>query len=184
MSKRKSLTKKLRFEVFKRDGFKCCYCGRTPPVVILECDHVIPVKDGGSNAMENLVAACFDCNRGKSSVSLNSVPPTMAELMKAAREKEEQVQQFRKFMDKLEKRLEADSALIGKIFSAQFTGRELTDSFTRSSVYKFLKELPFHEVKEAMVIAVDRVPHNGNNCARYFCGVCWRKIRKQGGGNA
>ena len=27
MSKRKSISKKLRFEVFKRDSFTCQYCG-------------------------------------------------------------------------------------------------------------------------------------------------------------
>jgi 5-methylcytosine-specific restriction endonuclease McrA len=41
---RKPLSKKLRFEVFKRDGFSCQYCGAHPPDVLLEIDHVIPVK--------------------------------------------------------------------------------------------------------------------------------------------
>lgn len=36
MSKRKSISKKLRFEVFKRDGFTCQYCGRMAPDVVLE----------------------------------------------------------------------------------------------------------------------------------------------------
>ena len=40
------LSKKMRFEVFKRDAFKCQYCGGTPPAVILEIDHVDP-KSGG-----------------------------------------------------------------------------------------------------------------------------------------
>ena len=40
--KRKPITKKLRFEVFKRDGFQCAYCGQTPPAVTLEIDHVEP----------------------------------------------------------------------------------------------------------------------------------------------
>ena len=47
--KRKSLTKKVRFEVFKRDSFTCQYCGRTAPSVILEVDHIKPVCDGGQN---------------------------------------------------------------------------------------------------------------------------------------
>lgn len=40
--KRKSeaLGKKTRFEVFKRDGFKCMYCGAHPPEAILEVDHL------------------------------------------------------------------------------------------------------------------------------------------------
>jgi len=64
-NKRKSITKKLRFEVFKRDSFTCQYCGESAPDVILEVDHVNPVKRGGENEILNLVTACFDCNRGK-----------------------------------------------------------------------------------------------------------------------
>lgn len=30
------------------------------------CDHVLPVAAGGPTDMENLVAACFECNRQKS----------------------------------------------------------------------------------------------------------------------
>ena len=43
MSKRKSLSKKIRFEVFKRDKFTCQYCGKTAPNVVLEVDHIEPV---------------------------------------------------------------------------------------------------------------------------------------------
>jgi hypothetical protein len=31
------------------------------------CDHVTPVAAGGENSLANLVAACFACNRAKSS---------------------------------------------------------------------------------------------------------------------
>lgn len=65
MAKRKSLTKKIRFEVFKRDAFKCQYCGRSAPEVILHVDHIKPVSDGGTNEMTNLITSCFDCNMGK-----------------------------------------------------------------------------------------------------------------------
>ncbi len=71
MSERKSLSKKIRFEVFKRDSFKCQYCGKASPDVILEVDHIKPVSEGGTNDMTNLITACFDCNRGKSNVLLD-----------------------------------------------------------------------------------------------------------------
>lgn len=57
---------RLRFAILKRDGFACHYCGRKPPEVELHVDHVIPVADGGTDDPANLVAACFDCNAGKS----------------------------------------------------------------------------------------------------------------------
>lgn len=65
---RKNLSKKIRFEVFKRDMFKCQYCGKSPikdQDVVLEVDHIVPVAEGGSNEMINLVTSCWDCNRGK-----------------------------------------------------------------------------------------------------------------------
>lgn len=33
--RRKPISKKIRFEVFKRDGFTCQYCGRMAPDVVL-----------------------------------------------------------------------------------------------------------------------------------------------------
>ncbi|WP_446008353.1 HNH endonuclease [Candidatus Electrothrix sp.] len=62
MSNRKSLSKKLRFEVFKRDSFTCQYCGKVAPNVILEVDHIEPVSKGGSNELLNLITSCYDCN--------------------------------------------------------------------------------------------------------------------------
>jgi len=66
MAKRKSLSKKLRFEVFKRDSFTCQYCGRSAPDVVLEIDHIEPVSEGGTNDILNLITSCKDCNSGKS----------------------------------------------------------------------------------------------------------------------
>lgn len=71
MTKRKSLSKKIRFEVFKRDSFTCQYCGAKAPQVTLEVDHIDPVSKGGTNEMMNLVTSCFECNRGKSNKKLN-----------------------------------------------------------------------------------------------------------------
>lgn len=58
----------IRMRIFKRDDFTCQYCGKTN--TRLECDHVDPVCNGGSHDDENLVAACFSCNRSKGGKSL------------------------------------------------------------------------------------------------------------------
>jgi hypothetical protein len=70
---RRPLSARTRFEIFKRDGFQCRYCGNRIPAVILEVDHVIPVCDGGTDDPVNLVTACWQCNRGKAGVSLETV---------------------------------------------------------------------------------------------------------------
>jgi hypothetical protein len=64
-----AVTKRTRFEVLKRDNYTCRYCGGTAPDVVLTIDHVLPVALGGTDDPTNLVAACKDCNAGKSSTA-------------------------------------------------------------------------------------------------------------------
>lgn len=64
-AERKQLSKKIRFEVFKRDDFTCQYCGRKAPDVTLHVDHINPVHNGGQNDIVNLITSCSDCNLGK-----------------------------------------------------------------------------------------------------------------------
>lgn len=52
-----------RKNIIKRDGNKCAYCGKSD--VPLTVDHIIPKAKGGSDAWENLVAACVHCNNKK-----------------------------------------------------------------------------------------------------------------------
>lgn len=56
-----------RFQILMRDKFRCVYCGRSPREdgVKLEVDHVHPKSKGGTDDMENLVTACWECNQGK-----------------------------------------------------------------------------------------------------------------------
>ena len=58
----------LRFDVLKRDHFRCVVCGRSPATVlglVLHVDHVVPWSKGGKTVIENLRSACQDCNIGK-----------------------------------------------------------------------------------------------------------------------
>jgi 5-methylcytosine-specific restriction endonuclease McrA len=61
------VSRSLRFRILSRDRFRCRYCGRSGSAAELEVDHVIPVSEGGDNKEENLVTACYDCNRSKGS---------------------------------------------------------------------------------------------------------------------
>jgi hypothetical protein len=63
--KRTGIGKKRRFEILKRDGFRCVYCGRGSPAAILVIDHIQAVAEGGGNEPWNLVSCCEDCNQGK-----------------------------------------------------------------------------------------------------------------------
>lgn len=71
MTERKTISKEMRFEVFKRDSFKCQYCGKSAPEVILNVDHIMPVSRGGDNDITNLITSCQECNSGKSNIKLD-----------------------------------------------------------------------------------------------------------------
>jgi uncharacterized protein YozE (UPF0346 family) len=63
---RSGLSLSMRFDVFRRDGYRCQICGITAiEGSRLEVDHKTPVVKGGTNEMGNLWTLCFECNRGK-----------------------------------------------------------------------------------------------------------------------
>lgn len=65
----RNISDKLRYQVLKRDHFKCCACGASPakdPNVELHVDHIIPWSKGGETTLENLQTLCSRCNIGKS----------------------------------------------------------------------------------------------------------------------
>ena len=57
-SRRDNRWKKLRVRILQRDSYTCAYCGD----VANEVDHIIPLKRGGSDDSDNLVACCRTCN--------------------------------------------------------------------------------------------------------------------------
>ena len=67
------LSPKKRFEVLKRDNFRCQYCGRNWKDVTLEVDHIIPESKWGTDDMSNLVACCRECNMGKWNTEIDEV---------------------------------------------------------------------------------------------------------------
>jgi 5-methylcytosine-specific restriction endonuclease McrA len=54
-----------RQALYRRDGFRCQYCGERPGPEALTIDHVLPRSRGGPTSWENCVAACGTCNRDK-----------------------------------------------------------------------------------------------------------------------
>lgn len=65
-----TLSPRLRFLVFSRDGYRCIYCGITGKDSALQIDHKISVADGGTDDISNLVTACEKCNAGKGARSV------------------------------------------------------------------------------------------------------------------
>lgn len=143
---RKAISKKLRFEIFKRDSFSCRYCGRQAPAVILQVDHINPVAKGGDNNPLNLATSCFDCNSGKSDriLSDNSAITIQRNQSKILAEKNLQIEmiaQWYKEISNLDAKIEnivRDE--VNKNLSQ--SGYKIADSFFNSEYKKMIKKYP------------------------------------------
>ena len=65
------ISAKKRFDILKRDWFRCQYCGRIWKDVTLEVDHILSKALGWTDDIDNLITCCRECNLGKWKRSLN-----------------------------------------------------------------------------------------------------------------
>lgn len=64
---RSIMTDSIRYDVLKRDNYRCCICGISAREgAKLHVDHIVPVSKGGKTVMDNLQTLCERCNLGKS----------------------------------------------------------------------------------------------------------------------
>ena len=156
MAKRVALSKSLWFEVFKRDLFTCQYCGRKAPDVILEVDHIKPVSKGGDNSIENLVTACWDCNRGKGAKKLSD----LSEVEKSRKQLEEiqarknMIDMIFQWKESLHNQYDDSVERINKIFEEK-TGFSFTGTFS-AKVKGGVKKFGLDIMLDAIYIAIDR----------------------------
>lgn len=175
MAKRKSISKKQRFEVFKRDSFSCQYCGRKPPDVLLECDHIQPICEGGSDSYENLITSCFDCNRGKSGNSLADSDCDAVQQLQL-----EKIAQLSAFNEMLIDASKANDRHIEWLVDKVAGNMDWTclNKDEQKSIRCFARRLSFEEILEESEIAGSkRIPGNSARW-RYFCGICWSKVKE------
>jgi hypothetical protein len=173
---RKQLSKKTRFDIFKRDGFACQYCGATPPQVILHVDHIVAVAEGGGNESDNLISSCEPCNLGKGARSLSAIPVSLGDKAKLIAESEAQLRGYQEIMQCKQDRIKHEVWVIGELFTELNPGRELTET-ALNSVRTFIEKIGVHEVERALRIAYTNTRIVKDQRFRYFCGVCWKMAR-------
>lgn len=178
MSSRTPISKRVRFEVFKRDGFQCQYCGASPPEVLLHIDHIEPVSKGGGNDESNLVTSCQGCNLGKSNVLLSSAPKSLQDRSAEAEEREAQLSAYADIMREVRDRIDRQAWEIAEELSPGCSERGYSKD-RLSGIRRFVSELPYHTVMDATSIANGRFPYSETRAFKYFCGVCWRIIREE-----
>jgi len=174
---RKPLSKRIRFEIFKRDGFTCIYCGSKPPSVILEVDHILAYSKGGKDSMDNLATSCFECNRGKSNKDLTSIPSPLIDNSEQTKLKVAQFKEYRKYLNQLS---DIENQLVSEVeatFNLYFPNYSFNPKF-RESIKLFLKKIDVNEMKKAMVVSCGKFSGDVNVATKYFCGICWSKIKE------
>lgn len=175
---RKPISTRARFEIFKRDGFVCQYCGSTPPSVTLHVDHIHPVAKGGTNDGSNLITSCSACNQGKSDVLLSVVDGSLREKADLIKEREAQIKGYYKVLAAAKKRIENEAWEIAALLS----GVDRLDSYDRrrlQSIRNFLEKLHFYAVIDAAEITAAKFGCSPYEKAfKYFCAICWSKIKE------
>lgn len=170
----------VRFDVFKRDGFTCQYCGRKAPDVILEVDHIIPVSQGGQDTIENLATSCWDCNRGKGAGDLESRAPVpdLEERAELILEREGQLRYYNKVKEF--ERQNRDSRF-DEVWNYWFTAwgeEKLARWHTPWPKYleHAIAKIGTIEVKDAIDITRGKFNYVTTDAVRYFGGILKRKI--------
>lgn len=174
-----AVSKRLRFEILRRDNHACRYCGAKAPDTEIVVDHVVPVALGGTDEPSNLVAACVPCNTGKTSLPADAsiVDDVGADALRWAKAM----------------RFAAD--VMGVLSDARETCRKAFDDEWASWSYGVDKSpiprpldwpdtierlrvagLPIPEIVEAARVALRSRNVELDNTFRYFCGVAWKKV--------
>lgn len=182
-----AVTKRLRFEILRRDDHTCRYCGRKPPEVQLTVDHVRPTALGGTDSADNLVTACRDCNSGKSSVPADAaiVADVAEDAARWARALEEVTR--RRALDRavIEEYLDIFEYAWGKWGTGEGDDRRAIPrpyTWVDSVEMFYRRGLPSDEMERLVGVAMRRAMSEHrkripvDRVWDYFCGCCWRAL--------
>lgn len=176
-----AVSRRLRFEILRRDSHTCRYCGASAPDVKLTVDHVTPTALGGSDDPSNLVTACAGCNGGKTSIA-----PDSPHVANVAEDALRWASAIRAAADRMLADLDQRNELRDEFdvaWSSWGVGegenrkevprppgwRESIDSFMASG-------LPMPVLIECMRMAMGNRKLQPKDVFRYMCGIGWRKV--------
>lgn len=174
------MTNKLRFEVFKRDGFKCAYCGQQPPDVVLEVDHIVPRSKGGTDAIVNLLTSCFQCNRGKSDRTIDQkiARDDIAGDVFRLKERKAQLKKFYEYQQSIEAIQRDQVERLTRLYEETRDGKYTLNDRGKLKLYMLLKRFNYTDIADAMLIAAGKYRDIGQDFGfRYMCGILnnWKR---------
>lgn len=175
----RKISKKTRFEVFKRDSFACQYCGKTAPDVVLHIDHIVPVSKGGKDQILNLITACFDCNMGKSGVPLSEDSAVRKQMAQAhlINEKRSQIEMIGKWYQELFNTEKLQLKIYEDYLRTNFSIS--ISNYGREAFNKLIKKYGMSTLMEATKASADTYcdpidsPDKNEKFLMYISRICW-----------
>lgn len=176
-----AVSKRMRYEVLRRDDYRCRYCGATAGEgARLVLDHVVPVAIGGTDEPGNLVACCQECNAGKGSTVPDQqlVDDVTAAALRYASAVRQAAEDMRSLVD--EERDYADTFMDEwQTFRYGFNLTKVPPlpEDWRASVARWHRAgLPVEALVDAVHKAIAKV--GPTNAWIYMCGICWSRVRE------
>lgn len=167
-----AVSKRTRFEVLKRDNHTCRYCGATAPDATLTVDHVTPIALGGTDDPSNLVAACRDCNAGKSSTT-----PADGLVVDVREDALRHAELTRQAYEVLVQRMGERDDYIDE-WAEAYTYEPLPDDWRNSIGRWFEMGVPVELIVDAARIACSKTKtFRGDGRFAYMCGIVWSQVR-------
>lgn len=172
-----AISKRLRFEIFRRDNFQCRHCGAKPPETGRRPDHVVPEALGGRSEPSNLVTSCEPCNSGKTSIAPDS--PLVEDVRQDALRWAQAIEQANEIR-------QAAREAWGQYYAAflddweawEAGGQQVPlDPDVEQTISRFYgASLSRYEMGDAVRAAMSARGVLPENRFRYFAGICWRKV--------
>ena len=179
---RKNISKGKRFDIFRRDGFTCQYCGEQPPGIVLHVDHITPVSKGGTNDEMNLVTSCADCNLGKSAKLLDRPQRPDADL--AWLETQQEIAELRRYQETLQERRAITADIVNGL--QDIWQDQIGEDWAPSGeiLRRILAKYDVQLVEAALLstsikVAGGYLPSSGNDWVKYLWGTLKTMEREQ-----
>jgi hypothetical protein len=175
-----AVSKRLRYEILRRDNHTCRYCGASAPDVPLRVDHVTPVALGGTDTADNLVTSCEPCNSGKSSASPDAhhVAEVADDALRWAAAMTQAADNLR---EQETPKLEYRDAFLAE-WNRWHVGKDETKKVPLPNDWKQAMDrfrvagIPVWMWADIVDIGMANEKVKPENTFRYICGIAWNKV--------
>ncbi len=84
---RRTIPQEERKIVYKKCCGHCAYCGKEIMYKQMQVDHLVPLRKGGTDSIENYLPACRQCNHYKSTYDIEQFRKELGLIKKRLRNK-------------------------------------------------------------------------------------------------